>query len=190
VERTRVARSQKKWIGEGRTILFVDESGFYLLPCVVRSWSAVGRRPVLREWLSRDHLSAIAGISEDGQLYILEQEWAFDGEDIVGFLKYVGSQIKGLIGIVWDAASIHRGEKVREFLAEGGAKRIELMMLPAYSPDLNPVEGVWSYIKGVLLANIVCHNLAQLRQVLTEGIRRLQSRPDVVQSCFRQPGCY
>jgi len=128
-----MACSQKKWVGEGRTILFVDESGFYLLPSVVRTWSPVGYRPILREWVSRDHLSAIAGISEAGQLYLLQQERAFDGEGVVGFLKHLLEHISGRLGIVWDAAPIHRGEAMRQFLAEGGengAERIELAMLP------------------------------------------------------------
>jgi transposase len=190
VERGKVACSEKKWVEEERTILFMDESGFYLLPSVVRTWSPVGQRPVLREWVSRDHLSAICGISEAGQLYLVQQEKAFDGEGVVRFLKYLLEPIPGRLGIVWDAAPIHRGEAVRQFLTEGGAARIELVMLPGYSPDLNPAEGVWSYLKGVLLANIVCHNLSQLWQLLADAVTTLKCDPFIIQGCFLQPGCY
>ncbi len=186
----KVAFAQKKWIAQGRTILFVDESGFYLLPCVVRSWSPIGHRPLLREWVSRDHLSVIGGISEIGQLYWLQQEAAFDGDGVVGFLKQLLAQISGPIGIVWDGAPIHRGGSVKQFLADGGAQRIELAMLPGYSPDLNPAEGVWSYVKGVLLGNLVCHDLSQLWYVLADAFRRLHYNPDVIKTCFQQPGCY
>jgi hypothetical protein len=72
VERRRLARSQKKWVEEGRTILFIDESGFYLLPALVSTWAPKGERPVLIEQLTRDHLSVICGISEVGQLYLLQ----------------------------------------------------------------------------------------------------------------------
>ncbi len=185
-----MAFSEKKWVEEGRTILFVDESGFYLLPSLVRTWSPVGHRPVLREWVSRDHLSAICGITECGQLYLVQQEKAFDGDGVVGFLKQLLEQIPGRLGIVWDAAPIHRGEVMRQFLAGGGAARIELAMLPGYSPELNPAEGVWSYLKGVLLANVVCHNLSQLWQVLADAVTRLKADPFIVQGCFLQPGCY
>lgn len=200
MERGEVARSQKKWVEEGRTIFFVDESGFYLLPCVVRTWSPVGERPLLREWVSRDHLSAICAISEEGELHFRQQEQAFDGDSVVEFLRYLLEQIQipgvgrcggtGRVGIVWDAAPIHRGEAVRQFLAEGGTERIELVMLPGYSPELNPAEGVWSYLKGVLLPNVVCHNLSQLGQELTDAARRLKCDPFIVQGCFMQPGCY
>jgi transposase len=190
MERGEMACSEKKWVEEGRTILFVDESGFYLLPSVVRTWSPVGERPLLREWVSRDHLSVIGGISEEGQLYLLQQEKAFDGDGIVGFLKHLLEQITGRLGIVWDAAPIHRGEAVRQFLAQGGAERIELALLPGYSPNLNPAEGVWSYLKCVLLGNIVCHNLSQLWQVLADAASRLKRDPFIIQGCFLQPGCY
>lgn len=185
-----MAISEKKWVEEKRTIFFVDESGFYLLPCVVRTWSPVGQRPLLREWVSRDHLSAICAISESGELFLLQQEKAFDGDGVVEFLKHLLEQVRGLVGIVWDGASIHRGEAVRQFLTEGGAKRLELVMLPGYSPDLNPAEGVWSYLKGVLLPNVVCHNLSQLGQVLADAVTRLKCNPFIVQACFLQLRCY
>jgi putative transposase len=125
-----------------------------------------------------------------GQLYFWQQEKAFDGEGVVGFLKYVLEQVSGLVGIVWDAAPIHRGEAVRQFLAGGGAQRMELVMLPGYSPDLNPAEGIWGYLKGVLLPNVVCHNLSQLWHVLADAVSRLKSDPFIIQGCFLQPGCY
>ena len=55
---------EKKWpslkkgaLKEGRTIVFCDQSGFYLLPMVVRtSYAPIGQRPILKENLTRDHL--------------------------------------------------------------------------------------------------------------------------------------
>jgi hypothetical protein len=82
-----VAFPQKRALKEGRTIVFADQSGFYLLPIVVRTYAPVGRTPVLHEHLSRDHLSAMSGITLEGRLYMLEQERAFKGEDAVRFLK-------------------------------------------------------------------------------------------------------
>jgi DDE superfamily endonuclease len=67
----------------------VDQSGFYLLPAVVRTYAPVGQTPVLQEELSRDHLSAISAISLEGKLYMMEQERAFKAEDVVRFLKHL-----------------------------------------------------------------------------------------------------
>ena len=60
--------------------MFADQSGFYVLPMVVRTYAPVGKTPVLKENLTRDHLSAMSGITLDGKLYMLEQERAFSRE--------------------------------------------------------------------------------------------------------------
>ena len=61
--------------------MFCDQSGFYLLPMVVRTYAPVGKTPILKENLTRDHLSAMSGITLEGKLYMIEQERAFKGED-------------------------------------------------------------------------------------------------------------
>ncbi len=65
--------------------MFCDQSGFYLLPMVVRTYASVGKTPILREHLSRDRLSAMSGITLEGKPYMVEQERAFKGEDVVRF---------------------------------------------------------------------------------------------------------
>jgi hypothetical protein len=86
VEGAEVAEAKKGALKEGRTIVFADQSGFYLLPMLVRTYAPVGRTPVLHEHLTRDHLSAMSGITLEGKLYMIEQERAFKGEDVVRFL--------------------------------------------------------------------------------------------------------
>src|SRR5207237_6718756 len=96
--------------------------------------------------------------------------------------------VKGKIGIIWDGASIHRSEEVRTFLREGSDQRIELVRLPAYAPELNPVEGVWSLLKGFYLRNFGCHDLSQLKNLLTGAALALSSKPERVRACFGQAG--
>ncbi len=184
-----MAHAQKKWLSEGRTILFADEAAVYLLPALVRTWAPKGERPALREWWSRDHLSAMAAVGEEGTFYFQSQREAFDGEDITAFLSYLLEEISGPIGLVWDGARIHHGERVRQWLSDGGAERIELVILPAYSPHLNSTEGVWSYLKEHLLANITCMNLHQLEHLLSWAQARLRCSPEIIKNCFHQPGC-
>jgi DDE superfamily endonuclease len=119
-----VAFSQKGALKEDRTIVFCDQSGFYLLPMVVRTYAPVGRTPILKENLTRDHLSAMSGITLDGRLYMLEQERAFKGEDVVRFLKHLLRQIPGKLLIIWDGSPIHRGGAVKDFLESGAARRL------------------------------------------------------------------
>jgi transposase len=173
---------------EDRTIVFCDESGFYLLPMVVRTYAPVGETPILHKHLSRDHLSAMSGITLEGKLYMLEQERAFKSEDVVRFLKHLMRQIPGKLLVIWDGSPIHRGKAVKEFLAGGAASRVRLEQLPGYAPDLNPDEGVWKHLKCVQLKNLCCESLAELKMELRKAKERLRHKRDVILGCIRQPG--
>lgn len=52
-----------------RTLVSVDEAGFYLLPSVVRTYAPRAHTPVLRAKLTRDHLSVMAGMTPEGKVY-------------------------------------------------------------------------------------------------------------------------
>jgi len=168
----------------------VDESGFRLLPAVVRTWAPRGQTPVLREWLSWDHLSVISAITPAGELYLSIQERAFKGQDVVQFLRHLLEQIPGPLLVVWDGIAPHRSRVVQEFLAAGAAQRLWLEQLPGYAPELNPDEGIWSYLKHVELRNLVCHDLGHLRSELEQAVERLRHKPDVIRGCVQEPGCY
>jgi len=180
-----VVRSQKKAQCEERTIVFVDEAGFYLLAAAVRTYAPKGQTPTLRVPLRWDHLSAISAITPEGKLYMRVQEQAFRGPTIVRFLRHLLCHIPGKLLIIWDGLPAHRGQLVKHFLAQGGAARIHLEQLPAYAPELNPDEGIWHYLKDVELGNVCCHTLAELRYELRKATARLRHKVPVIQACFR-----
>jgi transposase len=188
LERGEVATAQKGALREGRTIVFCDQSGFYLLPMVVRTYAPVGKTPILRENLTRDHLSAMSAITLEGKLYMTFQDRAFKGEDAVRFLKHLMRQIPGKLLVIWDGSPIHRGRAVKDFLAGGAARRVQLEQLPGYAPDLNPDEGVWKHLKCVELKNLCCQSLAELKVELRKAKERLRHKRDVILGCIRQPG--
>ncbi len=97
---------QKKAHDEGRTLVFVDESGFYLLPFVMRTYGPRGDTPIIKEFLTRDHLSAISGITPDGKLYMMVQDRAYKSPDVVDFLEHLLKHIPGKLLIVWDRSPI------------------------------------------------------------------------------------
>lgn len=179
-----LARAAKKAVAEGRTVLFVDESAFYLLPGVVRTWAPVGATPVLRCKLTRDHYSVISAITPTGELYLGMQTAAYDSADIIAFLEQLLGTIAGKLLIIWDGAPIHRSQAIKTFLAAGAAERLWLERLPGYAPDLNPDEGIWHYLKHVELKNVCCHDLCQLGQELTAAVERLSAKPEIITACF------
>jgi hypothetical protein len=97
---------------------------------VVHTYAPVGKTPILKENLTRDHLSAMSGITLDGKLYMIEQQSAFKGEDVVRFLKHLMRQIPGKLLIIWDGSEIHRGGAVKDFLKSGASRRLRLEQLP------------------------------------------------------------
>lgn len=179
-------RVRKKAKQEGRTIVFVDEAGFYLLPAGVHTYAPRGQTPLLRVPLTRDHLSAISGITPNGKLYLTVQYGAFKGPAIVKFLRHLMRHIPGKLLIIWDGLPAHRSQAVKDFLAQGATKRIHLEPLPGYAPDLNPDEGVWRYLKYVEMKNLCCHTLDDLRYELRKATMRLRHKTDVILSCFKQ----
>jgi transposase len=166
--------------------VFVDEAGFYLLPMAVRTYAPCGQTPVLHVPLTRDHLSAISGLTPDGKVYMRVQDTAFDGPAIVRFLRHLLRHIPGKLLVIWDGLPAHHGQAVKNFLAQGGASRLHLERLPGYAPDLNPVEGVWHYLKSVELPNLCCHDLPELRRALRLATWRLRHKVDILVACFDQ----
>lgn len=184
-----MAFPQKRALKEGRTIAFADQSGFYLLPMVVRTYAPVGKTPILKENLTRDHLVGDERHHPlEGKLYMIEQERSFKGEDAVRFLKHLMRRIPGKLVVVWDGSPIHRGGAVKDFLASGAASRLQLEQLPGYAPDLNPDEGIWKHLKCVELKNLCCESLAELKVELRKAKERLRHKRDVILGCIRQPG--
>jgi len=168
--------------------VWVDEAGFYLLAGVVRTYAPHGQTPILHVPLTRDHLAVISGITEQGELLMAVQERAFNGVDVMRFLKHLLRHIKGKVLVIWDGAPIHRDQAVKAFLAEGAAVRLDLEELPSYAPDLNPDEGVWHYLKHIELGNLSCHNLAQLHQALRLATARLRHKPHIIRGFIKQYG--
>ena len=117
------------------------------------------------------------------------QERPYTSPDIVRFLEHLLRHIPGTLLVLWDGAPIHRGQPVKDVLAQGGARRIRLEQLPGYAPDLNPWdEGGWHHLKNVDLRNRVCRDLEELHQEFHLAIGRLRQKPHLVQSFFAQAG--
>ncbi len=170
---------------ERKVLVFVDESGFYLLPSRVRTYAPRGQTPTLRVFETRDHLSVMSAITAQGWLFTLVRtDESLTGVESVRFLKHLRTQLDRKLLVVWDGSPIHRGEVVKAYLADGGAKQIHLERLPAYAPDLNPDEGVWNQLKHVELRNVCCRDLAHLQHQLKLAVTRLRRKPDLIRSFF------
>ncbi len=169
--------------------MFSDEAGFQLLSGVVRTYAPRGQTPILSVPLSYERLSVMGAISNAGDLLTWTQAHPVKGPDLVRFLKHVLAHIPGKILFVWDGLPAHRSQAVKDFLATSAAKRLTLLQLPPYAPELNPQEGIWRYLKYVELANLCCHDLDELRLELRRAIQRVRYRLDVIVGCLSHVNC-
>lgn len=177
---------------EGRLIVWIDEAGFRLLPGVARTWSARGETPVLCASGKRDHLSTIGALTDEGGLHTMNFEGSVDSVRVVKFLRHLLRITGRRLLVVWDNATIHKSKEVKSFLAEGtgtdAAGAVRLLALPPYSPQLNPIELVWRYLKHVELGSVCCLDLDELWLELSLAIRRFRRQVDILKSFLRKPG--
>jgi DDE superfamily endonuclease len=76
-------------------LLFLDESGFYLLPAVMRTSAPVGETPILHPTLSHDHLSVIGAVGLHERLYFQVYEQAISSAEVIRFLAHLRRLIPG-----------------------------------------------------------------------------------------------
>jgi transposase len=173
---------------ERRTLVFVDESGFYLLPSVVRTYAPCACTPVLRARLTRDHLSVMGGVTLAGRVYTLVRPESLNGSHSIEFLVHLIRVANERLLVIWDGSPIHRRTIVREFVSQthGG---VRLEVLPGYAPDLNPWdEGGWNHLKNVEMRNLICKDLEELHEEFHLAVNRLRHKAWLVHSFFAKAG--
>lgn len=173
---------------EGRALVFVDESGFYLLPGRVRTYGPRGRTPVLYEYQTRDHLSVMGGLTSEGLIVTLVRQRALTGLDTIAFLEHLGRQIGGPALVVWDRSPIHRRAEVGAFVEAVGVGSLAVEFLPSYAPDLNPVEWLWRHLKLEEMKNLACMDLEELHEELHLALGRTRHKPRLAPAFFAGAG--
>lgn len=181
-------RLQERARNEGRTLVFVDESGFYLLPSKVRTYGPRGQTPVIYEWQTRDHLSVAGAVTTAGRIFTLVRQRALTGLDTVAFLEHVGREVGGPALVVWDRSPIHRRAEVGDYIEAVGADGLAVEYLPAYAPDLNPVEWLWRHLKQEEMKNLVCLDLEELHEEVHLAVGRVRRKPRLPPSFFAGAG--
>jgi transposase len=129
-------------------------------------------------------LSAIAGLTF-WNFYFKLVPGAFNAQRVVEFLEQLRQQIKRPLLVIWDGLPAHRSRLVRDYVdATAGAIQIE--RLPAYAPELNPVEYLWAHWKQHELANFCPKHFDELSAFARNKLRRSQRRPQIIAACWSQ----
>jgi hypothetical protein len=151
VEAGALAGVKKKPETEGRTIVFIDESGLSERPHRGRTWAPKGKTSMLQYHFNWKTLSTIAGVTWWNFCFCLFPG-AIRSTQIIEFLSHLLRHIPGKLLIVWDGLPGHRSRMVWDFVRQQHG-RLWVEFLPAYAPELNPVEYLWSHWKQYELPN-------------------------------------
>jgi transposase len=101
------------------------------------------------------------------------------------FLDKLLRVIPGKLLIVWDGLAAHRGGLVKEFIASQQG-RIAIERLPAYAPELNPVEYLWAHLKRHELPNVCARDLWSLGDFARKKLKRMRRRKPLLLACWQQ----
>ncbi len=171
---------------ERRTLVFTDESGFYLLPGKVRTYAPRGLTPELHVFQTRDHLSVMGALVHGGyRVYTMVRQKPLNGLNMIEFLEHLLRVAGSRLLVIWDGSPIHRRKAVQDFVADLRG-RIRLEWLPGYAPDLNPVEALWEHLKHVELKNLVTRDLEELHLEYHLAVGRIRYKHHLIHSFFQE----
>ena len=145
-------------------------------PLVRRTLAPRGKTPILKSpGRHREKVSITAALTISPRRHHLGLYWRTFPKSFVnsarsaGFLRYLLRCLRGPVIVVWDGGPMHKGDPIRQVLAD--FPRLSLERLPPYAPDLNPVEYLWSHLKYSRMANFVPDDVFQLDTVLNNHLR-------------------
>lgn len=184
VETAALAGAKKNAARHGQTIVFVDESGLSQRPHRCRTWAPRGQTPVLQYHFNWKALSALAGITW-WTFYFRLFPGAIRAPQVLQFLEHLLRHLPGKLLVIWDGLPSHRSRAVRAFVtAQQG--RLTLEFLPAYAPELNPVEFLWGHWKQHELPNLCPKTFWELSDHARRALRRMRRRPTLVTAFWKQ----
>ena len=167
--------------------MVLDETGLMLQPLVRRTWAPKGQTPVMYSWERHDRLSALGALTVSPVrrrlgLYFSAQEGNLRAPDVETFLRQVYRQLRRPLLVVLDRWKAHR-TAARRLWTDGG-DRFWFEWLPAYAPELNPVDKMWSHTKYGDLANYIPEDLFALEGAFLDCLWSTRSRPALLRSFF------
>lgn len=133
----------------GAEIYFGDEAGLRSDHHAGSTWAPIGQTPVVETSGERFSLNMISAISPKGLLRFMIQPGRMAAPQFCEFLNRLMYRARHPVILIVDGHPMHRAKKVKECVAQYNGK-LQLFILPPYSPELNPDELVWNDLKGTV----------------------------------------
>ena len=167
----------------GAKIFFLDEAGFQSDPPLGRTYGLKGKTPVVVTSGQRQSLNVISAVNARGEFWAATYTGKLNAETFEAFLKDFMKGRRGKVFLVVDGHPAHKANRVTDLVAslEG---QLELHPLPAYAPDLNPDEFVWSHMKTNGVSKKPLKKNESLKDRIEEDLLKIHRNPALVRSFF------
>lgn len=164
----------------GATVIFIDETGFSQRPNVRRTYAPRGQTPMFKEHFNWKRSSAIGALAwRPGQastrLLLSVRTGSISTPEVIEFLRNLHRHVQGPLVVVWDGLSCHRSSETQKHI-QSQNKWLTVERFPAYAPELNPLEYLWSALKAKDMANYSPDTLAEINDRINRGMRRVRRR--------------
>ena len=196
-EGSRLAAATNAWI------VFEDEAGQNLRPPKARTWARRGRTPVARVSGKGSGRVSVAGLvclppatrpgTRGRLMYRLVVHHGRKGErrslseaDYANLITAAHQALHAPIILIWDNLNTHVSKRMRAF-TQTHRDWLTVVHLPAYAPDLNPVESMWANLKRSL-GNLSARNVDELAATVKNRLKRMQYRPELIDGFLAQTG--
>lgn len=173
---------------EGAIIYFQDESGVRSDFHSGTTWALKGQTPVVETTGARFGLNMMAAITSRGQMHFMLVHGSVNADRICEFLQRLMHGHTKKVFLIWDGHPTHKAKKVKQCI-ESFDGRLEIFVLPSYSPDLNPIEQLWNHTKSNGVGRQSISGPEQLKKAVVNKLRSLQKLPGKIASFFRHPDC-
>lgn len=111
---------------------------------------------------------------------------SFAWQDYRDLLVRAHLQLGAPIVVVWDNVNTHRAAGLSKYAADH--EWLTLVQLASYSPDFNPVEGIWAWLRRGPMATTAFTDPDHLTRTLRRGLARIQRHPELLNGCLTETG--
>ncbi len=168
---------------EKGTVFWGDETGLRSDDVRGRSDAVRGHTPVVRPCHKRAGVGLISAVTNKGELRWMILDGAIKAPVLIRFMQRLVREVKGKVFLILDNLPVHRARLVQDWLAERRTE-IEVFYLPAYSPELNPDEGLNADLKQAVTRKSPARSKPDLKRRVINHMRSLSKRPDRIRSYF------
>lgn len=164
-------------------IYFEDECHFQRNTTIVRAWFLKGTIPEIKSPPVREKISIMGAMGMDNGQLITMKSKIFNADSFKAFVKRIikSAKTNRKILLVLDNARFHHAVINRKYL-DSVKNKIQLLYLPAYSPELNPIESFWKKTRRGVTHNRYFESLAEQDKCLSHFFNKFKNPNEILTS--------